>query len=288
MNSTFLDRMEFWLCTIASIAVHPLSEQNASKAFSLHKDLDPRKPSNMNKIYQNSTVRYKRITSVRRVVYDEPQEVYDVTNLDGHESFALGCGVIVHNCRSARHPGFQEILPLKGKISNAMKKSEEQVLLDQEVIYTLSMIGFNPHKADPLEKIRVGKIIFLADPDPDGHHINSLLLALKFRYMPGLIDRGLVYVADTPEFFAETKNGFVFGNSVQDMGKKLKAAGYPNARINHVKGYGEFEVGPLRELVFAPETRRLIQLQPLTEKDKKVFNAIMGESVEGRKLLLGV
>jgi DNA gyrase/topoisomerase IV subunit B len=72
------------------------------------------------------------------------------------------------------------------------------------------------------------------------------------------------------------------------MTKKLKAAGYPNTRINHVKGYGEFEVGPLRELVFAPETRRLIQLQPMTAKDKHTFNAIMGESVEGRKLLLGV
>lgn len=194
-------------------------------------------------------------------------------------------------CRSARFPGFQELLPMKGKISNSLKRSEEAVLLDQEVVYALAMIGFNPSGATPQEqlaKLRVSKIIFLADPDPDGHHINSLLLALKFRYMPELIDRGLVYVADTPEFYAETKGGFVFGDSTQDMTKKLKAAGYPNARINHVKGYGEFEVGPLRELVFAPETRRLIQLQPMTAKDKQIFNAIMGESVEGRKLLLGV
>ena len=246
---------------------------------------------NTSKIDESPSIKYKRVTSVRRVRYDTPQEVYDVTNLDGHESFALGCGVIVHNCRSARFPGFQELLPLKGKVSNAMKRSEEAVLLDQEVVYALAMIGFNPSGATPQEqlaKLRVSKIIFLADPDPDGHHINSLLLALKFRYMPELIDRGLVYVADTPEFFAETKGGFVFGDSTQDMTKKLKAAGYPNARINHVKGYGEFEVGPLRELVFAPETRRLIQLQPMTAKDKQIFNAIMGESVEGRKLLLGV
>jgi DNA gyrase subunit B len=194
-------------------------------------------------------------------------------------------------CRSARYPGFQEILPLKGKISNALKRSEEAVLLDQEVLYALAMIGFNPAGATAQEqvaKIRVGKIIFMADPDPDGHHINSLLLALNFKYMPDLIDRGLIYVADTPEFFSETKGGFVFGDSTQDMHKKLKAAGYPNARINHVKGYGEFEVGPLRDLVFSPETRRLIQIKPMTAKDKQIFNDIMGESVQGRKLLLGV
>ena len=190
--------------------------------------------------------------------------------------------------RSALYPGFQELLPLKGKPSNAMRRSEEQVLLDQEIVYTLAMIGFNPNSPEPLGKLRVGKIIFLADPDPDGWHINCLLLALKFRYLPGLIDRGMVYIADTPEFFAETRGGYVFGDSVNDMKAKINAAGSPNARINHVKGYGEFEMAPLRELVFAPETRRLIQMKPLTAKDKQVFNTIMGESVEGRKLLLGV
>lgn len=190
--------------------------------------------------------------------------------------------------RSALFSGFQELLPLKGKPSNSLKKSEEQVLLDQEIIYTLAMIGFNPNSPEPLGKLRVGKVIFLADPDADGAHINCLLLALKVKYLPGLIEQGRVYVADTPEFFSETKGGYIFGDSIPDMKAKLATAGYPNSRINHVKGYGEFELGPLRQLVFAPETRRLIQLQPMTKKDKDTFQTIMGESVEGRKLLLGV
>lgn len=190
--------------------------------------------------------------------------------------------------RSALFSGFQELLPLKGKPPNPAKKSEEMVLLNQEIVYILAMIGFNPTAVDPLAKLRVGKIIFLADPDADGEHINCLLLALKVKYLPSLIERGMVYIADTPEFFSETKSGFVFGDSVADMRAKNSKAGSPSARINHVKGYGEFELKPLRDLVFAPETRRLIQLQPMTTKDKKTFETIMGESVEGRKLLLGV
>lgn len=75
---------------------------------------------NTSKIDESPSIKYKRVTSVKRVKYDTPQVVYDVTNLDGHESFALGCGAIVHNCRSARHSGFQELLPLKGKISNCV------------------------------------------------------------------------------------------------------------------------------------------------------------------------
>lgn len=229
-----------------------------------------------------------KLKQVQRIGLPAKASVSANCKPENRELFLLEGESAAGLCRTARFSGFQELLPLKGKISNSLKRSEEAVLLDQEVVYTLAMIGFNPSAPDPLAKLRVSKIIFLADPDPDGHHINCLLLALNFRYMPDLIDRGLVYVADTPEFFAETKGGYVFGDSTADMHKKLKAAGYPNARINHVKGYGEFEVGPLRELVFAPETRRLIQVQPMTAKDKKTFNAIMGESVEGRKLLLGV
>ena len=190
--------------------------------------------------------------------------------------------------RSALYAGFQELLPLKGKPMNSMKATEERVLLSQEIVYILAMIGFNPNAPDPLSKLRVSKIILMSDPDPDGHHINSLLLALFYKYLPQLIDRLMVYVAETPEYFAETKAGYVFGDTTQDMIKKITAIGQPNARINHVKGYGEFELAPLRSLVFEPATRRLIQLQPLTSKDRKVFDAVMGESVEGRKLLLGI
>jgi hypothetical protein len=84
----------------------------------------------LNKIDVSPSVKNKRITSVRRIRYDTPQEVFDVTNLDGHESFALGCGVIVHNCRSARFSGFQELLPLKGKVSNCVVAGTSVLLAD--------------------------------------------------------------------------------------------------------------------------------------------------------------
>lgn len=62
----------------------------------------------------------------------------------------------------------QEILPLKGKILNAQRKRDSQVFASKEVVNILAMIGFNPDAEDPLAKMRVGKIIFMSDPDPDG------------------------------------------------------------------------------------------------------------------------
>ncbi len=70
--------------------------------------------------------------------------------------------------KMARDEFFQELLPLKGKVMNAMKKDAEKALLSEEVLHALNMIGFNPSKSDPLSTLRVGKIILLADPDPDG------------------------------------------------------------------------------------------------------------------------
>ena len=85
------------------------------------------------------------------------------------ELFLLEGDSAAGTARSARDPHFQECLPLKGKIMNAMRaKKLEDVLTSEEVLNILVMLGFDPRHEDPMEKLRVGKIVFLADPDPDG------------------------------------------------------------------------------------------------------------------------
>lgn len=236
------------------------------------------------------------VHSVSKYTPPFPVPVYDVTNLDAEfsnndmDKTFLAEGCVVHNtARYARDAHYQELLPLKGKILNAMRADDEKVLLSQEVVYILSMIGFDAKSEDPMRTLRVGKIISLVDPDPDGAHINSLILALLWKYMPNLYRQGLVYVTDSPEYYAKYKDDYVFGSSVQDMLRKLEKLGAPKSvEIHHIKGWGEIDATLMRRVAFDPSTRTLSRLSADSKEDTDRFLALMSNNPEARKILLGV
>lgn len=82
--------------------------------------------------------------------------------------------------RLARDEKYQELLPLKGKIANALKHASEKVLGNDEVLYILAMLGFDPKSENPYDKLRTRKIIWLADPDPDGPLDGDTLVSVLF------------------------------------------------------------------------------------------------------------
>lgn len=71
------------------------------------------------------------------------------------------------SAKQARFPN-DEILPLKGKIRNAGKSADSKMFASEEVLNIMAMIGYDPDHKDPMSALRVGKVILLADPDPDG------------------------------------------------------------------------------------------------------------------------
>lgn len=128
--------------------------------------------------------RRDKILSVDTVTFETPQRVWDLRNLTGYPNFALGNGTVVHNsAKEARDQRFQEILPLRGKVLNVVKQNKgkgDEALTSQQVMNVLNMIGFDPSKKDPLAKLRVGKIIAMSDPDPDGPLVASTRFFAKY------------------------------------------------------------------------------------------------------------
>lgn len=169
----------------------------------------------------------------------------------------------------------QALLPLSGKIMNCLRAKGDKALLSKAIVSIMAAIGFDPKQEDPLKKLQVGKVIFLADADPDGSHINCLLHTLVARYLPGMYDAGMVYVADMPEFYALAKDRIIVGDTLSEVVNKLAKAKI-KADPQHAKGWGEVDPQVLKILAVDP-SRKLIKIDPLSPTDKASFFALMGK-----------
>ncbi len=186
----------------------------------------------------------------------------------------------------ARHRAFQATLALKGKPLNVSETTKAKVTANKEIASIFAGIGLDLGAKNPVDKIRFGKLIFLTDPDVDGAHINTLLHALFWKYLPDLYKEGRIYMLKSPEYMARRNGVVYFGATVQEVRKK---AGSDKVDVRHIKGWGELNAIDMQPIAFDIGVRELIRVLP--PRDKKGitrFNALMGKKAEYRQKLLGV
>ncbi len=191
-----------------------------------------------------------------------------------------------------RENRIQAILPIRGKILNVEKARIDKVLANQEVQAIISALGTGVHEEFDIAKLRYHKIVLMADADVDGHHINTLLLTLLFRFMRPLIEAGHVYLAQPPLYRIKWnkphEHEYVYSDAERDavmrdgleQGKKLPK----EAPIQRYKGLGEMNADELWETTLDPEQRVLLRvdLEDAAQADE-IFSILMGEDVEQRR-----
>ena len=196
------------------------------------------------------------------------------------------------SAKSGRDPRIQAILPIRGKILNVEKARIDKVLGNAEVQAIISALGTGIHDEFDLEKLRYHKVVLMADADVDGHHINTLLLTLLFRFMKPLIEHGYVYMAQPPLYRLRWnkphEHEFVYSDAERDAllragteaGKKLPKEN----PVQRYKGLGEMNADELWETTMDPDNRLLLQvtLDDAAHADE-IFSILMGEDVDQRR-----
>ena len=118
----------------------------------------------------------------------------------------------------------------------------------------------------------------------DGFQIRTLILTMLYRLTPQLIERGYVYIAESPlyEINSRDKTWFVYS----DAEKNRILEQYPDQKlvIQRSKGLGENEADMMWLTTMNPETRRLIRISPeAAAETSAVFDLLLGDNLAGRK-----
>ena len=189
------------------------------------------------------------------------------------------------SAKNGRDRETQAILPLRGKILNVEKATQEKAFENAEIGNMIVAIGAGIDPEFHVEKIRYHKIVIMTDADVDGSHIRILLLTFFFRFMRELIDGGYIYIAQPPLYKVEYhgKQYYAYNDDQLEVIKKqlnLKP-GYPFQRY---KGLGEMDASQLWETTMDPKARKMLRvtMSDAIEADK-IFTDLMGDEVLPRK-----
>lgn len=186
--------------------------------------------------------------------------------------------------RSARDKLYQGGIALKGKPMNVAQSSVKDILNNQELSDIMSSLGLVlGEKANP-EEMRYSKIVFLADSDVDGGHINTLLTNFFYRFWPELFEMGVVHLAKAPLFEIITANdGKLYAETPEEL-ESIKNKGVKIKEIQRNKGLGEMSPEAFKELLSREQFTRITV--PNRDEALEMLDVCFGKDSLPRKELL--
>ena len=191
------------------------------------------------------------------------------------------------SAKTARSRSTQAILPLRGKILNVEKARIDRLLGNEEIKAMITAFGTGIHENFDISKLRYNKIIIMTDADVDGAHIATLLLTFFYRFMPDLIRKGHVYLAQPPLYKLEKNKKIWYAYSDDELNRILNEVGRDqNNKIQRYKGLGEMDPEQLWETTMDPERRILLKVAIDDDDESEIdmtFNVLMGDKVEPRR-----
>ena len=119
-------------------------------------------------------------------------------------------------------------------------------------------------------------------------HINLLMIAFFFKFLPDIIHQGRLRVVKAPLFFGFFKNKRYIGSTFEACYSQMPQDA-PKHTVIRAKGLGECDAEALAIVAFCPNTRSFnVLTYPETEAMLERYKSIVCKDTEARKELLGL
>ena len=193
----------------------------------------------------------------------------------------------------SRDAEFQAIMPVRGKILNCLKADYDKIFKSEIITDLLKVLGCGVEvksksnkdiSSFDLSSLRWNKVIICTDADVDGFQIRTLILTMLYRLTPTLIEKGYVYIAQTPLYEITTRTRTYFAYNEQEKDEVMGLIEGQKFTIQRSKGLGENDPEMMWTTTMNPATRRAIKVDPSdVEETAKWFDILLGDDLQGRK-----
>jgi DNA gyrase subunit B/topoisomerase-4 subunit B len=165
------------------------------------------------------------------------------------------------SAKQGRDRDYQAILPLRGKVLNSEQANLKKVMENEELSNVAAALGCGMGKDFDSARLRYQKVVLLMDADHDGSHIATLLLTFFFRHIPGLIEKGHLFIAQPPLYRVDVGQQTLWAADDAEKERILKKlGGRGKPEITRFKGLGEMPPKTLYETTLDPRKRKLLRV----------------------------
>ncbi|MEM3841090.1 MAG: DNA gyrase subunit B [Candidatus Micrarchaeaceae archaeon] len=281
---------------LGNMAVKSIVDSIVYAEFSRYLEENPIEASRiLEKVYSaaraRESARKARELSRKKSIFDGPLlsgKLADCTesNPEKTEIFIVEGDSAAGSSKQGRDRFYQAILPLRGKVLNVEKATEDKIFSNKELHMMVAAFGTGIKESFDPNKLRYNKIIILTDADVDGSHIRTLLMTFMYRYMRALIERGNVYIAQPPLYKITKGKTVKYAYSDSELNAAIKELGEP-VSVQRYKGLGEMNPEQLWETTMDPKQRVLKKVSIWdVEKADAIFSTLMGSDVSARRKFL--
>ena len=214
-------------------------------------------------------------------------------NVEERELFIVEGKSAMGSCVQARNPDFQAIIPVRGKTLNCLKAEYDKIFKNEIITDLLKVMGCGVEVKSKANKdlatfdlslLRFNKVIICTDADVDGFQIRTLILTMLYRLTPTLIEKGRVFIAETPLYEITCKDDTYFAYDDREKTEVLAGLEGKKYTIQRSKGLGENDPDMMSLTTMNPATRCLVQVTPADAEDTaRMFDILLGDNLSGRK-----